>query len=40
MFNKKLAILVVLVMVAPIVLAACGPTPEPVVGMAASTPRN
>jgi oligopeptide transport system substrate-binding protein len=31
MFNKKLAILVVLVMVAPIVLAACGPTPEPVV---------
>ncbi|MEJ2208758.1 MAG: ABC transporter substrate-binding protein [Anaerolineae bacterium] len=29
MFNKKLAILVVLVMIAPIVLAACGPTPEP-----------
>jgi oligopeptide transport system substrate-binding protein len=31
MFNKKLAILVVLVMIAPIVLAACGPTPEPVI---------
>ncbi len=29
MFNKKLAILVVLVMIAPIVLAACGATPEP-----------
>jgi len=29
MFNKKLAILVVLMMIAPIVLAACGPTPEP-----------
>jgi ABC-type transport system substrate-binding protein len=27
--SKKLAILVVLLMVAPIVLAACGPTPEP-----------
>ncbi len=27
--NKKLAVLVVLVMIAPIVLAACGPTPEP-----------
>lgn len=27
--NKKLAILVVLMMIAPIVLAACGPTPEP-----------
>jgi len=27
--NKKLAILVVLVMIAPIVLAACGATPEP-----------
>ena len=31
MFSKKLAILVVLVMIAPIILAACGPTPEPVV---------
>jgi peptide/nickel transport system substrate-binding protein len=31
MFNKKLAILTILVMVAPLVLAACGPTPEPVV---------
>ncbi|HSJ53671.1 MAG TPA: ABC transporter substrate-binding protein, partial [Anaerolineae bacterium] len=29
MFNRKLAILVVVLMVAPIVLAACGPTPEP-----------
>jgi peptide/nickel transport system substrate-binding protein len=29
MINKKLAILVVLLMIAPIVLAACGPTPEP-----------
>jgi len=28
--NKKLAILTLLVMIAPIVLAACGPTPEPV----------
>ena len=27
---KKLAILTLLVMIAPIVLAACGPTPEPV----------
>ena len=27
--NKKLAILVVLMMIAPIVLAACGPAPEP-----------
>jgi peptide/nickel transport system substrate-binding protein len=27
--NKKLAILVVLAMIAPMVLAACGPTPEP-----------
>jgi peptide/nickel transport system substrate-binding protein len=27
--NRKLAILVILVMVAPIVLAACGPAPEP-----------
>ncbi len=27
--NKKLAILAVLVMIAPLVLAACGPTPEP-----------
>ena len=27
--SKKLAILVVLVMIAPIVLAACGATPEP-----------
>jgi peptide/nickel transport system substrate-binding protein len=27
--NKKLAILVVLMMLAPMVLAACGPTPEP-----------
>lgn len=31
MFSKKLAILVILVMVAPLVLAACGPTPEPIV---------
>jgi oligopeptide transport system substrate-binding protein len=31
MFSRKLAILAVLVMIAPIVLAACGPTPEPVV---------
>ena len=29
MFSKKLAILVVLAMIAPMVLAACGPTPEP-----------
>jgi peptide/nickel transport system substrate-binding protein len=27
--NKKLAILIVVVMIAPLVLAACGPTPEP-----------
>ena len=27
--SKKLAILVILVMIAPLVLAACGPTPEP-----------
>jgi peptide/nickel transport system substrate-binding protein len=27
--NKKLAILVILVMVAPMILTACGPTPEP-----------
>jgi oligopeptide transport system substrate-binding protein len=31
MFSKKLAVVVVLVMIAPIVLAACGPAPEPVV---------
>jgi hypothetical protein len=31
MLNKKLALLTVLVMIAPIILAACGPTPEPVV---------
>jgi peptide/nickel transport system substrate-binding protein len=31
MLNKKLAILAILVMVAPLVLAACGPTPEPIV---------
>jgi peptide/nickel transport system substrate-binding protein len=30
MLNRKLAILTILVMVAPLVLAACGPTPEPV----------
>jgi peptide/nickel transport system substrate-binding protein len=29
MFNKKLAILTLIVMIAPMVLAACGPTPEP-----------
>ena len=29
--NRKLAIVVVLLMIAPMVLAACGPTPEPVV---------
>ena len=29
MLNKKLAILTVLVMIAPLVLAACGPTPAP-----------
>jgi len=27
--NKKLAILVILVMIAPMILSACGPTPEP-----------
>jgi ABC-type oligopeptide transport system substrate-binding subunit len=31
MLNKKLAILAALVMIASLVLAACGPTPEPVV---------
>lgn len=31
MLNKKLALLTVLVMLAPIILAACGPTPEPVI---------
>jgi len=31
MLNKKLAILTVLVMIATVILAACGPTPEPVV---------
>jgi hypothetical protein len=31
MLNKKLAILTILVMIAPMVLSACGPTPEPVV---------
>ena len=31
MRNKKLAILTLVVMIAPMVLAACGPTPEPVV---------
>jgi len=31
MLNRKLAFLAVLVMVVPMVLAACGPTPEPVV---------
>jgi oligopeptide transport system substrate-binding protein len=31
MLNKKLAILTLLVLIAPIVLSACGPTPEPVV---------
>ncbi len=30
MFSKKLAILVVLAMIAPLALTACGPTPEPV----------
>ncbi len=29
MFSKKLAIFVVLAMIAPMLLAACGPTPEP-----------
>jgi len=31
MLNKKLAILTIVVMIAPLVLSACGPTPEPVV---------
>jgi len=31
MLNKKLAVLTVLVMIATVILAACGPTPEPVV---------
>jgi oligopeptide transport system substrate-binding protein len=31
MLNKKLAIVTLLVLIAPIILAACGPTPEPVV---------
>ena len=31
MVNKKLAMLVILVMIVPLVLAACGPTPEPLV---------
>jgi peptide/nickel transport system substrate-binding protein len=31
MLNKKLAILAILAMIVPLVLAACGPTPEPVV---------
>jgi peptide/nickel transport system substrate-binding protein len=31
MLNRKLAILAILVMVAPLVLGACGPTPEPIV---------
>jgi peptide/nickel transport system substrate-binding protein len=31
MFNKKLAILAIVVMIAPMILSACGPTPEPVV---------
>jgi hypothetical protein len=31
MLNKKLAILTLVVMIAPLVLGACGPTPEPVV---------
>jgi peptide/nickel transport system substrate-binding protein len=31
MRNKKLAILTLVVMIAPMVLAACGPTPEPIV---------
>jgi len=31
MLNKRLAILTILVMVAPIILTACGPTPAPVV---------
>jgi peptide/nickel transport system substrate-binding protein len=31
MFNKKLAILTLVVMIAPLALAACGPTPEPII---------
>jgi peptide/nickel transport system substrate-binding protein len=31
MFNKKLAILTLVVLIAPLALAACGPTPEPIV---------
>ena len=31
MVNKKLAILIVLVMLTPLIITACGPTPEPVV---------
>ena len=31
MLNKKLAILTLVVMIAPLVLVACGPTPEPIV---------
>jgi peptide/nickel transport system substrate-binding protein len=31
MLNKKLAILTIVVLIAPMVLSACGPTPEPVV---------
>jgi peptide/nickel transport system substrate-binding protein len=31
MFTKKLAILAIVVMIAPVILTACGPTPEPVV---------
>ncbi len=31
MSNKKLAILTLVVMIAPMILAACGPTPEPIV---------
>jgi peptide/nickel transport system substrate-binding protein len=31
MLNKKLAILTVVVLIAPLILSACGPTPEPVV---------
>jgi peptide/nickel transport system substrate-binding protein len=31
MVNKKLAMLIILVMVAPLIVTACGPTPEPVV---------
>jgi peptide/nickel transport system substrate-binding protein len=31
MLNKKLAILTIVVLIAPMILSACGPTPEPVV---------